>query len=37
MFVKIMTNPVTSDKDGVKFKPELMEKENCIIVSSKIK
>ena len=27
MFVKIMTNPVTSDKDGVKFKPELMEKE----------
>ena len=27
MFVKIMVNPLTSDKDGVKFKPELMEKE----------
>ena len=27
MFVKIMINPLTSDKDGVKFKPELMEKE----------
>ena len=27
MFVKIMGNPLTSDKDGVKFKPELMEKE----------
>jgi hypothetical protein len=27
MFVKVMVDPVTSDKDGVKFKPELMEKE----------
>ena len=27
MFVKIMVKPLTSDKDGVKFKPELMEKE----------
>ena len=27
MIVKIMVNPLTSDKDGVKFKPELMEKE----------
>ena len=27
MFVKIMVNPLTSDKDGVNFKPELMEKE----------